>query len=90
MKYDQLKKIIADNTITGGDEERILTAVDAYSKALLQQASVSGSLQLSEAQITELAHIGSNYVYEGVMEDGRISELGILEVIKKYEEFKRQ
>ena len=51
---------------------------------------VSGALPLNGTKATELAQIGSRYVYEDALGYGRISEAGIFEVIKKYEEFKRQ
>jgi hypothetical protein len=50
----------------------------------------STKLSLSETQITELAHIGSKYLYQSVTEEGRISELGVLAIIEKYLEYASQ
>ena len=52
-------------------------------------ASVSGSVYLTENQIAELAQIGSKYLYLGVMEEGRISYGGIMEILKRYEELRK-
>ena len=52
-------------------------------------ASVSGSVYLTENQIAELAQIGSKYLYLGEMEEGRISYGGIMEILKRYEELRK-
>ena len=53
---------------------------------LLRLFVVSGSLQLTDEQTKILADIGSQFIYEGVNDDLRISELGILEVFHKWKE----
>ena len=52
-------------------------------------ASVSGSVYLTENQIAELAQIGSQYLYLGAMDEGRISYGGIIEILKRYEELRK-
>lgn len=52
-------------------------------------ASVNGSVYLTENQIAELAQIGSQHLYLGVMEEGRISYVGIIEILKRYEELRK-
>lgn len=52
-------------------------------------ASVSGSVYLTENQIAELAQIGSQYLYLGEMEEGRLSYGGVLEILKRYEELRK-
>lgn len=52
-------------------------------------ASVSGSVYLTENQIAELAQIGSQHLYLGAMDEGRISYGGIMEILKRYEEFRK-
>ena len=52
-------------------------------------ASVSGSVYLTENQIAELAQIGSQHLYLGVMDEGRISYGGIIEILKRYEELRK-
>lgn len=42
---------------------------------------------LTENQIAILAQIGSQYLYLGHMDEGRLSYGGVLEILKKYEEF---
>lgn len=49
----------------------------------------SGSVYLDENQIAELAQIGSRHLYLGVMDEGRISYGGIIEILKRYEEFRK-
>jgi hypothetical protein len=56
---------------------------------LLLIADVSGSVYLTENQIAELANIGSQHLYLGVMDEGRLSYGGVLEILKKYEEFRK-
>ena len=51
--------------------------------------SVSGSVYLTENEIVELAQIGSQHLYLGAMEEGRISYGGIIEILKRYEEFRK-
>jgi predicted XRE-type DNA-binding protein len=46
------------------------------------------SFELTESQISELASIGSENIYLGAMDEGRLSYGGVYEIIKKYEEFK--
>jgi hypothetical protein len=46
----------------------------------------SGSLQLTDEQTKILTDIGSQFVYEGVNDDLRITEFGILEVFHKWKE----
>ncbi len=48
-------------------------------------ASVSGSVYLTENQIAELAQIGSQHLYLDAMDEGRISYVGIIEILKRYE-----
>lgn len=48
------------------------------------------SKELTEVQITELVNIGSQYLYESVLEEGRISELGVLAIIEKYKEYAKE
>ena len=55
----------------------------------LLMASVSGSVYLTENQIAELAQIGSQYLYLGAMDEGRISNGGIIEILKRYEELRK-
>jgi hypothetical protein len=50
---------------------------------------VSGSVYLTENQIAELAGIGSQYLYLGAMDEGRISYGGIMEILKRYEELRK-
>ena len=52
-------------------------------------ASVSGSVYLTENQIAELAQIGSQHLYLGAMDEGRISYGGIMEILKRYEELRK-
>lgn len=51
--------------------------------------SVSGSVYLTENQIAELANIGSNHLYLGAMDEGRLSYGGVLEILKRYEELRK-
>jgi hypothetical protein len=53
---------------------------------LLRLFVVSGSLQLTDEQTKVLADLGSGFVYEGVKDDLRISEFGILEIFHKWKE----
>lgn len=55
----------------------------------LRQTTVSGSVYLTENQIAELAQIGSQHLYLGEMEEGRISYGGIIEILKRYEELRK-
>lgn len=50
---------------------------------------VSGSVDLTENQISELAQIGSNHSYLGAMDECRISHGGIMQILKRYEEFRK-
>ena len=52
-------------------------------------ADVSGSVYLTENQIAELAQIGSQHLYLGAMDEGRISYGGIMEILKRYEEIRK-
>lgn len=53
-------------------------------------ASVSYSIYLTENQIAELAQIGSQHLYAATdNDDPKISYGGILEIIQKYEEFRK-
>ena len=52
-------------------------------------ADVSGSVYLTENQIAELAQIGSQHLYLGAMDEGRISYGGIMEILKRYEELRK-
>ena len=52
-------------------------------------SSVSGSVYLTENQIAELAQIGSQHLYLGSMDEGRISYGGIMEILKRYEELRK-
>ena len=52
-------------------------------------ASVSGSVYLTENQIAELAEIGSQHLYLGAMDEGRISYGGIMEILKRYEKLRK-
>lgn len=52
-------------------------------------ASVSGSVYLTENQIAELAQIGSQHLYLGAMEEGKISYGGVIEILKRYEELRK-
>ena len=52
-------------------------------------AGVNGSVYLTENQIAELAQIGSQYLYLGAMENGRLSYGGVLEILKRYEELRK-
>lgn len=60
----------------------------ADSEALYKD-HISGSACLTENQIAELAQIGSQYVYLDAMEKGRISGVGIMEIIKRYENLRK-
>lgn len=53
------------------------------------QLLISGSVYLTENQIAELAQIGSQYLYLGAMENGRLSYGGVLEILKRYEELRK-
>jgi hypothetical protein len=53
------------------------------------QTAVSGSVYLTENQIAELAQIGSQHLYLGAMDEGRISYGGIMEILKRYEELRK-
>ena len=50
---------------------------------------VSGLFYLTENQIAELAQIGSQHLYLGEMEEGRISYGGIMAILKRYEELRK-
>ena len=52
-------------------------------------ADVSGSVYLTENQIAELAQVGCRYLYVGAMDECRISYGGIMEILKRYEEFRK-
>ncbi|MFZ1297385.1 MAG: hypothetical protein WAT16_05015 [Saprospiraceae bacterium] len=52
-------------------------------------ASVNGSVYLTENQIAELANIGSQHLYLGAMDEGRLSYGGVLEILKRYEELRK-
>ena len=52
-------------------------------------ASVNGSVYLTENQIAELAQIGSQHLYLGAMDEGRISYGGIMAILKRYEELRK-
>ena len=47
---------------------------------------VSGWLHLSDEQTKILADLGSQFIYEGVNGELRITEFGILEIFHKYNE----
>ena len=53
---------------------------------LLRLFVVSGSLQLTEEQTKVLADLANGFIYEGVEDDLRISEFGILEIFHKWKE----
>lgn len=55
----------------------------------LSKGAVSGSVYLTENQIAELAQIGSQHLYLGAMDEGRISYGGIMEILKRYEELRK-
>lgn len=61
--------------------------IDHLEQLLVQR--VSGSVYLTENQIAELAQIGSQHLYLGAMEEGRISYGGIIEILKRYEELRK-
>lgn len=63
------------------DMQEILWAVERDQP---KQSAVS----LDEANIAELAQIGSQHLYLGDMDEGKISYGGILEIIKRYEQFR--
>ena len=63
--------------------DMVLNEVKKYSLAY-----VSGSVYLTENQIAELAQIGSQHLYLGAMDEGRISYGGIMEILKRYEELR--
>ena len=64
--------------------DMVLNEVKKYSLA-----DVSGSVYLTENQIAELAQIGSQHLYLGAMDEGRISYGGIMEILKRYEELRK-
>jgi hypothetical protein len=47
--------------------------------------AAANSKELTEKEITELAEIGSQYIYLDIMDNGRISYGGVFEIIKRYE-----
>ena len=52
-------------------------------------ALLIATVYLTENQIAELAQIGSQYLYLGAMDEGRISYGGIIEILKRYEELRK-
>jgi hypothetical protein len=62
-----------------------ITVTQAQEQLLLL-FSVSVSFQLTDEQTKVLADLGSGFVYEGVKDDLRISEFGILEIFHKWKE----
>lgn len=62
---------------------------DKPQKPQLNILAVSGSVYLTENQIAELAGIGSQHLYLGAMDEGRISYGGIMEILKRYEELRK-
>jgi hypothetical protein len=49
---------------------------------------VSDSVFLTENEIAELANVGSQYLYLGAMDEGRLSYEGVLKILKRYEELR--
>ena len=64
---------------------KYITVLEEQAEQLRKHA-VSGSLQLTDEQKKVLADLGSRFVYEGVKDDLRISEFGILEIFNKWKE----
>jgi hypothetical protein len=50
----------------------------------------NGVPYLTEEELTELKIIGSNYLYLGVDDEGAISVNGIYEILKRYEQMRRE
>lgn len=61
------------------------TKVQESTNPPLLIADVSGSVYLTEIQIAELVQIGSQHLYLGEIDEGRISYVGIMEILKRYE-----
>ena len=72
------------------DPKRLTEALDMVLNEVKKYhlADVSGSVYLTENQIAELAQIGSQHLYLGEMDEGRISYGGIMEILKRYEELR--
>lgn len=68
------------------DLEQGTITEDKARSLLLRLFVVSGSLQLTDEQTKILADIGSQFIYEGVNDDLRITEFGILEIFHKWKE----
>ncbi len=49
---------------------------------------VGNSVFMTENQIEELANIGSQHLYVGATDEGRLSHGGVLEIIKRYNAIK--
>ena len=73
------------------DPKRMTEALDMVLNEVKKYhlADVSGSVYLTENQIAELAQIGSQHLYLGAMDEGRISYGGIMEILKRYEELRK-
>ena len=54
-----------------------------------KNTNVDGSAFLTENDISELAQIGSQHLYLGEMDEVRLSYGGVLEIIKRYEEIRK-
>ncbi len=54
----------------------------------VQQERKPDYINLTEQQLTELSQIGGNYIYEGCNEDLHITAMGVLEILKRYEQIK--
>lgn len=67
------------------------TAMERYAESQKSDSlpNVSGSVYLTEDQIAKLAQIGSQHLYLGAMDEGRISYGGITEILKMYEEIRK-
>jgi hypothetical protein len=55
----------------------------------LTELSTTPWMGLTEKQIDELSHIGSQHLYLGAMDEGRLSSIGVLEILKRYEELRK-
>ncbi len=52
----------------------------------LRKTADSGWLHLTDEQTKILADLGSQFIYEGVNGELRITEMGIMEIFHKYNE----
>lgn len=71
------------------DERDLMEEIKTTELQPNKNTNVDGLVFLTENDISELAQIGSQHLYLGEMDEGRLSYGGVLEIIKRYEEIRK-